>query len=295
MHTFKPQSIGGQRAGFIHTEHIDIAERLYRIGLLHQRALAGDAHRPQRVGHADRQKQAVGHQPDDDDSHLERFYSRKLPGQCTKQQQQLEKEREQQQHANHQVDLALQGSVDTTKRARTCRQPVGDALRTYLLGPVERTAVHAKAARVQLIPLLLEHEIGLSCKQRLVNVDTLRLKDWPIHHNLIPWTHLQHIAHHYLLRNNRALLPVTNDYRRGSIEQSNPIEYALGPYLLDHTDHHVEQYHRHGHYGIADLAQQHQGQAQHKQDSIDRCKDVLANNLHIGSAGLHRQRIGEAL
>jgi hypothetical protein len=102
---------------------------------------------------------------------------------------------------------------------------------------------------------LLEHEIGLSCKQRLVNVDTLRLKDWPIHHNLIPWTHLQHIAHHHILRNNRALLPVTNDHRLGSIEQSNLIEHALGPYLLDHTDHHVEQYHRHGHYGIADLAQ----------------------------------------
>ena len=159
MRTFKPQSIGGQRAGFIHTEHIHIAERLDRIGLLHQRALADDAHRPQRVGYADRQKQSVGHQPDDDDSHLERFDGRKLAGQCAKQQQKLEKEREQQHHAYDQVDLALQRSVNTTKRTRTCRQPVGDTLSTHLLGLVQRTAVHTKAARVQTIPLLFGHEI----------------------------------------------------------------------------------------------------------------------------------------
>ncbi len=92
MQAFKLQRIGGQRASLIHTEHIDIVERLHRICLLHQRALSSDTYRPQRVGHADRQKQAVRHQPDDDDSHLERFDGRKLVGQGPEQQQQLEKE-----------------------------------------------------------------------------------------------------------------------------------------------------------------------------------------------------------
>ena len=42
-----------------------MAERLDRVGLLHQRALVGDAHRTQRVGHDDHQKQAAGRQAKD--------------------------------------------------------------------------------------------------------------------------------------------------------------------------------------------------------------------------------------
>lgn len=57
------QAIGRERAGFIGAEHIDIAERFNRIGLLYQRALPPHLGRAQRIGHHDHQEKTIWHLP----------------------------------------------------------------------------------------------------------------------------------------------------------------------------------------------------------------------------------------
>jgi hypothetical protein len=81
VNTADLQAIGRERAGLIQAQHVDVAERLDRVGLLYKRAEANDPHRAQRVSYRDRQEQAIRYQASHNRGELDALGQLELPEQ----------------------------------------------------------------------------------------------------------------------------------------------------------------------------------------------------------------------
>ena len=98
----------GERAGLVGAEHVDVAQRLDGVELLHEHVLAEQAHGAERVGEGDREDESVGDERQDDGGHAHALDERHAADGVAHPHEDLEDDDHEQQHAHDLVDLPLQ-------------------------------------------------------------------------------------------------------------------------------------------------------------------------------------------
>ena len=162
---------GGEGAGLVGADDVDVADRLDGVDLLHQRAAPGDPGGTGGVGDGDEEEQPVGHQS--------RQHGRDLhdPQQGEPLQRGLREDGAAHQHGqghdqpDDELDAPLQRRLVGRGPAGLCGQPPGVARRPDVAGELVAPAGHAQAARAQLVAGVLDDRVGLAGEQRLVGLD----------------------------------------------------------------------------------------------------------------------------
>ncbi len=130
------QLIGRQGARLVHAEHVHVAERFDRVGLLHERPVAGHAHRREGVGDGDGDEEAVGDEPHQHGGLDDRLVERDVEEDVLDDEQQLQVEDDGQRHADDRLDLALQRRQRAPEGPRTGGDAPGQAGLADRLGHV---------------------------------------------------------------------------------------------------------------------------------------------------------------
>ena len=156
---------GGERAGLVGADDVDVADRLDGVDLLHQRAAPGDPGRSGGVGDRDEEEQAVGHEPGQHGGGLHD------PQQAETLQRGLGQDGAAHQHGqrdhqpHHELDPPLQRGLVGRHPAGLRGEPSGVARRPDVAGQLVTLAGHAEAARAQLVAGSLGHRLGLAGEQ----------------------------------------------------------------------------------------------------------------------------------
>ena len=179
------QAIGRQRARLVETQDGDVAQRLDGVALLHERAVFDDAHRAQRIGQRDREEQAVGHQPDDERGAGDGLARIGARDQRVDDEQKLDVDHDRQHDAHDEVDFVLQRRQHAAKGARPGGDLIGQTLLADFFGHVERAAVDAETAGIDVIARLLGNEIGFARQLRFVHLHLPVADDAAVEHDLI--------------------------------------------------------------------------------------------------------------
>ena len=133
-----------------------------------------NAHCAERVGDGDRDEEAVGHQADDHGGLLNALRQRQRLDQAVHDDEDLEIDHHEQQHADGQVDLLLQRRQDAAIGPGALGQLPGHAVLPHPRhGEVARAAGDERT-RADLIAHLLAHEVGLAGQLRLVDLERRR-------------------------------------------------------------------------------------------------------------------------
>ena len=282
------QPVGGQRPGFVQAQHIHAAERLHRVGLLHQRALPGDAHRAQRIRHRNCHKQPVGHQSGDDGGLLHAFRQRDGLEETVGEDQQLQIDDGEQDGSDDEVDLPLQRRQHPPVGFRSAGDLVGKARCADLLRHVVRAAADAEAPRIDQGADLFGDQVRFTGELRFVNLH-LAFDNRAVQHHLIAWPCAQQVAYYQFLKCCRAFRPVPYQRSAWPGKQRNLVEDTFGAHLLDDADHDVEHDDPHRDQRVPRPAHQHQRNAKQKDRIVDEGEDVLAYDVPIGPSGGRRR------
>ena len=164
-HLVETQFVGGQGAGFIETENIDVAERIDRVRRLNQRILAGDFHRGHGVVEGDHQKEARWHEPGNHGRRQHRFGDRGVIHDRADQQQPAETGGHEQQHPQDQIDFQLKRGQGSLERACARGDPGSETVVADACGLDDRTPGHADRAGMHFHALRFRDQIFLAGQQ----------------------------------------------------------------------------------------------------------------------------------
>ena len=232
------QLVGRQGAGLVHAEHVHVAERLDRVGLLHERPVAGHAHGGQGIGDGDRHEEAVGDEADQDRGLDDGLVEWHVQQHVLDDEQQLQVEDDGQGHADDGLDLPLQRRQRPSERARTGRDAPRQAGFADGLGHVAAAPGGRVAARVDLVARPLGHEVRFAGQLRLVDFDAT-LRQATVHDDLVAGLDGHEVAHDELLWPDLAYLTVAHDLGRRPRQQGDAVQGLLGAHLLDDAHHDV--------------------------------------------------------
>ena len=272
-----------------------MAERLDGVGPLYQRALVGDAHRAQRIGHHDHQKEAGRRQAED---HRGRLYALQqvlvAVDELVDGDEDAEEGHDQQQHPHHQVDFALQRSLLAGELAGALHQLVGEAGVADLLRLIDQLAGQRIAAGQNLIAGALGRRVSFASQQRLVEVGRA-LHHRPVNDGLIAGAEHQQVVLHHRGRIDLLLLAIADHRGLGPGQQRDLVQRALGPHLLHCADDRVEQGDSRGEKGVARAAQQQQDQAQREEHQVEEGQQIVFGDLRVGATGFGLGHVDQTL
>ena len=190
----------GERAGLVGAEHVDVAQRLHGVELLHQHVLAEQAHGAEGVGEGDGEHEAVGDQRQDDGA-MRTLSTNGTPPRMLRT------------HTRISKTTTTSSSTRTIWLIWRCS---GVSSRLYsvalavsllaklveadLLGLVVAAAGHAEAAREQRVAGMLGHEVRLAGEQRLVDLHAALADHGAVDHHLVAGVQVEDVAEHHLGR-----------------------------------------------------------------------------------------------
>ena len=286
--------VGGEGAGLVQAQHVHAGERLHRVGLLHQRAVAGDTHRAQPVGHGDGHQQAVGDQPHDHHRDLHALHQREIVDRGEGRQHHIQEQGHQQDRADQQVEVPLQRRGHPAEGPRALGDLPGQGLPADLVGLVAGAAGDAEAAGVDRVAGALGDVVRLAGEQRLVARHVAFADHHAVDHQLVAGPGLQHVALHDVLGADGPRGAVADHRGLGAGQQGDAVQGALGAHLLHQADQHIDQHHAHRDQRVGVPSQGDQRNAQHVEDVVDEGEDVVADDPGIGAAGAPRNRVALA-
>ena len=277
--------VGRERPGLVGAEHVDVRQRLDRVGLLDQRPLAGHAHRAQGVGQDDGEDQAVGDQADDHGRRLHALDERQVLAEVLGDDQRHEGDRQDQQDPHEHVGLVLQGREKAAVRLGLGRDLVGEAAGADRLGLVAAVAGDAEAARQHGVAGALDDEVGLAGQQRLVELEIAPSDHAAVDHDLVAGLRPDGVADDELDRVDLALAAVAHHDGVRPGQDGDAVEGALGAHLLEEADHRVGQHDPDRQERVEVVAHRDQHGGQHEEEVVDEVEDVVADDLAVGAAG----------
>jgi hypothetical protein len=87
-----------------------------------------------------------------------------------------------------------------------------------------REKLSSRFLHVYSIAIALANQVGLTRKQRFIDIDPSRVHQATIDHNLVPWLGHEQIPNNQGRQVNRLLFPFPYDGSPGTTEQGNAIE-----------------------------------------------------------------------
>ncbi len=286
-HLVQADHVGGQRPRLVGAEDVDVGERLHGVGLLDQHPLAQHADGAEGVGEGDREHEAVGDEGDDDGRHAHALDERQVLADAAAPDEDGEGEHDDEQRADDEVDLALQGRQLAAVAGRLGGELVGEALEPDLLGLVVAAAGGAEAAREQGVAVGLEDEVGLTGEERLVDLEPALAAHAPVDDYLVAGAQAEQVADHDLRGVDLALGAVAHDRRLGARQDRDAVDGALGADLLKEADERVGQDHADGDEGVEVAAEDDEEDPEAEVEVVDEVEDVGADDLLVGAAGVH--------
>jgi hypothetical protein len=239
----------------VKTQHVDAGERLHGRELLDEHVPPAEVDDANREGQALHQHQTLGDHMDHagDRAAQRRLHSLRaeLAGE--------EQDRRRYQQPRHQRD----DPVDSSAEFRPCQgEPARllGQLRRVRLAPDPGGSVGEPSGRHETSrqDLVAGPFAGLASEQRFVQLGGGRVQHLPVDHHLVARAGLEHVIEDDLLDVHvlRAAVADHPGHRRADYGQ--PLEGALGPYLLDDADH-----------GVGDQDQPEQGVLQRADEQDD--------------------------
>src|SRR5262249_53948222 len=148
-------------------------------------------------------------------------------------------------------------------------------------GTIAGGSRNTEAARIEPIAVLLGDRICLARKERFIDSNASITHQRPINNDLIACMQNQKIILHNLPRIDRLLLPIADNGRPGSCEQSDTIKRPFSAYLLYNANHHIEEDRACRQKSLRELSKKEQGQTKNEQNIVHQSKNVLADNLEV--------------
>jgi hypothetical protein len=228
----------GDRAGLVGAQHIDAGEHFDRRQLLHQAALAGEAHHAHCEGDTGEQHEALWHHAHQaGDGADDRFPPALVaPEELAAREQQTDRDDEIADPGDDAVDVVAQGRVDEGEAAGFLGQLGRVVLRAHLGDHHPPGAGHHGAAAQHLVVRGLHHRVGLAGEQRLVDLQVLAGQHDTVGDHLRATAQLHHVIEHQLVHLQLADGAVAHRVGTRGVDNTELVEHGLGPQLLHHTD-----------------------------------------------------------
>ena len=279
---------GGQRAGLVQAERVDVAQRLHRVRLLDERPHPRDAHGGQRVGDRDRDEEAIGHE-----ARRGSWPARPICGTesvwaapCSIEQH-LQVHDDREHDPDDKVDFLLDRGEDpaeaAARRQRSCSRSSppdsGDL--------VPARARHAEGARRDPVSGRLVDGVRLARQLRLVDLD-LSPDELAVEDDLVAKAQVDEVAEDEVLGLHDALNAAPSHRRRRLREDRDAVQRPLGADLLVDRDGDVRADHADGHGCVEGPADDDQRDRQEEQDVVHERERVLHDDREVG-AGRRRR------
>ena len=274
-----------QRAGLVGAQHVHVAQALDGVELLHQHVFAEQPDRAERVRERDAQHQAVGDERQDDGGHAHALHEGHVHEHVAHPHEGLEHDDHDEQDAHDLHHLPLQRGELALVGRRLGGELVGEAVETDAGGLVVAAARHAEAARHELVPGVLGHEVRLAGEQALVDLHAALADHGPVHDHLVARLEAQDVAEHDLRRVELHELPVAQHVRLGAQQDRHLVHHALGADLLEQADDGVGGDDEDDGERVQRLAQDQEQDAEEVEEVVDEVEDVVADDPPVGAAG----------
>ena len=285
----------GDGAGLVGAEHVDAGEHFDRRQLLHQTAVASEAHHTHCERNAGEQHQALRHHADETGDGADDAL---LPADVTPEELAAgEQQAHRDDHVTHPgddaVDVVAQGRVDEREPAGFFGQLGCVVLGAHLGDQHSSCAGHHRAAAEHVGADRLHRRVGLAGEERLVDLQVVAGEHRAVGHHLRAAAQLHHVVLHQFVNLQLDHLPVAHCVGAGRVDHAQLVEHALGAQLLHDTDDAVgdddaaEQ-------GVLRAAGRDHERGEDAHDEVDRCEHVGPHDLPHGARGRRRDRVAEA-
>ena len=277
------EPVGGERAGLVEADHVDVVEGLDGVDVLHDRSGAGDAQRADGGDDGHRQQQPNGdHGGDGRGRGLERLAEPAVLEVELDEERGREEEGEEQQHAQQAPEAQHQRRGPSHDLTRGGRQPHHVGLGADALRLVVAVAGHAEAARVELGAGSARDRLRLAGQQRLVELGAVR-DQRPVRHDLVAGHQMQQVALDDLLRGDGALDSVADHGRLWRGERAKAAQPPGRDELLQRGDGDVGGDDGADEEAVAELADGDQREDHRAERDVEEGQRVAADDVAVAA------------